>query len=432
MQPINTAEELTRYVEAAGENRNIDAKGPMEWDGGEASAGLTKDILALANSRDGGVLVLGKSEPEKGKFEYNGLSPEQAASFDATKVATWVNNHSAPPIDVVCHHHERQGKTFVVITVAEFSDIPVICTREFVLQGRRPILKKGCIYVRTANVESAPLSSSDELRSLIGIATSKRRDEMLTALNNMLKGRPLLPAKSSEESYQEEIAAMRRGLTAKRGDEFEKGAWTFLFHPAVHEAERWDSTDKLRTLLERSAVQVRGEFPRLQQTMHVREWGIANEIYGDAYGLSRSGLFFLVRPFDENKLRCQEDTNLLPGQWLDFQSNLDDVIEWFMFMSRFIEFFEPGSEVAYELSATVLAGRRLAFQPQFTFGLLPTEPCRASTYRRTKILLAETLRAEWEEECSKALHGFFEFFPGSRISVEVLRKWVEKFKKREF
>jgi hypothetical protein len=60
---------LTRLIEATGESANIDAKGPMEWDGGEASAGLMKDILALANSRDGGVIVVGKDEGRAGRGE---------------------------------------------------------------------------------------------------------------------------------------------------------------------------------------------------------------------------------------------------------------------------------------------------------------------------------------------------------------------------
>ena len=54
--------------------RLLDAKGPMDWDGGEASAGLTKDILALANCRDGGVIVVGKEEPGPGKFLLTGLT----------------------------------------------------------------------------------------------------------------------------------------------------------------------------------------------------------------------------------------------------------------------------------------------------------------------------------------------------------------------
>src|SRR5205823_11782081 len=87
----HSSEELVRFIKAAGESANIDAKGPMEWDGGEASAGLSKDILALANCRDGGVIVVGKGEPQPGKFVLAGLSEPQAASFETTKVATWDN-----------------------------------------------------------------------------------------------------------------------------------------------------------------------------------------------------------------------------------------------------------------------------------------------------------------------------------------------------
>src|SRR5262249_44206990 len=78
---MHSSEDLTRFIEAAGESANIDAKGPMEWDGGEASAGLTKDILALANSRDGGVIVVRKDEPEDGKFVLTGLTEPQASSW---------------------------------------------------------------------------------------------------------------------------------------------------------------------------------------------------------------------------------------------------------------------------------------------------------------------------------------------------------------
>ncbi len=49
----HSSDELIRFIDAAGESPNIDAKAQMEWDGGEASASLTKDIIALANSQDG-------------------------------------------------------------------------------------------------------------------------------------------------------------------------------------------------------------------------------------------------------------------------------------------------------------------------------------------------------------------------------------------
>ncbi len=176
--PVKThgSDELIRFIEAAGENTNIDAKGPMEWDSGEAAAGLAKDILALANSRDGGVLVIGKQEAQPGTFVLAGLSETQAASFETTKVATWVNNRCSPPVSLTCYRQQHHGLEFVVIAVTEFHDVPVICTKQFELslpgKGSKALLRKGCVYVRTANAESAPLSSVEEMRQLIGLATS--------------------------------------------------------------------------------------------------------------------------------------------------------------------------------------------------------------------------------------------------------------------
>lgn len=100
-------EELVRYVLAAGESDGVDAKAPLTWDGAEHSASLTKDILAFANSRDGGVIVIGKSETAGSGFSLDGLTNEQAASFDTTKVAAWVNSRAAPPVRLVCQGSAR-------------------------------------------------------------------------------------------------------------------------------------------------------------------------------------------------------------------------------------------------------------------------------------------------------------------------------------
>src|SRR5260370_3988448 len=175
-----SSDELIRFIEAAGESSNIDAKGPMEWDGGEASAGLTKDILALANSRDGGVIVVGKEESQPGKFVLAGLNEAQASTFETTKVATWVNNHCQPPVSLVCNRQEHQGRLFVVVAVTEFHDVPVICTKQFELPGKpaKVLLRKGTLYVRTANAESAPLSTVEAMRGLIRRASTQRADQM--------------------------------------------------------------------------------------------------------------------------------------------------------------------------------------------------------------------------------------------------------------
>ena len=121
--------ELTHWIETSGESEFVDAKGPMTWDGADESASLAKDIVSFANSRDGGVIVVGKAQATDGSFLYEGLTPEQAASFDTTKVGQWVNAHFSPPICLTCHQAEYNSRKFVVIIVQEFNDIPSLCIK---------------------------------------------------------------------------------------------------------------------------------------------------------------------------------------------------------------------------------------------------------------------------------------------------------------
>src|SRR5688572_761700 len=79
-----TVEDFARWIDLSGENDFIDAKQHFAWDGSDASASLAKDIAAFANSRDGGVLVIGKAEMPDGSYALQGVTPEQAASFDTT------------------------------------------------------------------------------------------------------------------------------------------------------------------------------------------------------------------------------------------------------------------------------------------------------------------------------------------------------------
>lgn len=435
---ISDSNELVRYIEAAGESANIDAKGPVEWDGGETSAGLTKDILALANCRDGGVIVVGKSEPQPGKFRLDGLFDEQASSFDTTKVANWVNNHCAPHVHLVCYRHEHDSKQFIVIAVSEFHDVPVICTKQFELPSgktNKVILRKGTVYIRTPNAESAPLSLVEEVRELVGLATTKRADQMLAMFKSMMKGQPLLEEKPHEDLFEAEIEQVQSALDAELDSKVQKGAWNFICYPAQYQVDRWEDTSTLKSIVEKSAVRVRREFPQITYNLHVREWGICNQHYEDAFGLTRSGLFVSSRLFFENyrnfKNHWQPNPDIPAGKWLDLKNNLAILIEFYAFLSRFAHNFDAGESIAYEVLAKPLKGRQLTADSSFP-RFDPSEPCKANFFRTKKVTSVEVLRANWEGECAKAIHGFLELFPGPGISHEETRQLIVKFLDRKF
>ena len=439
------ADELIRYITFSGESDNIDAKGPTEWDGGVESAKLAKDIAAFANSRDGGVLVIGKEEAGSGTFVLKGVSQQQADSFDTTKVATWINNRLSPPIRLVCHRIVHAGMTFIVITVAEFDDVPVLCIKSYQdpKNAKDCLLREKTIYVRKANAESAPLGSVDDLRTLIGLAAKKKGEELLATFGAMLKGRPLIEPSSDDDLFQKEASEVLAGLDIDCQSTTRPGAWCVQFHPGQYQPNRWNEVEAMESLIAKNAVRLNEEFPPCFKGTHAREWGIANTLYGEVWTLTRSGLFTYYRKFRENDMPFQRrwrlsngelEPEIPPGKWIEFLWNLRLMAQFFMFMARMASAYEPGETIQYRLNAGPLQGRQLGTVNLDIDWWRPghePDPCQAREYTHSRTVTAEDLRTGWEDECASAMKRFYELFPGHRISRETLRQWVDRFKKRD-
>ena len=435
--------ELDQYVQATGESNNIDAKGPIAWDSGFASASLAKNIASFANSKDGGVLVIGKSEIGPGTFEFTGLTDEQADSFETTKVARWVNIRFSPAIDIICHQHEYESKRYVVITIGEFADIPILCTKSFQdpSNSKKHILRERTLYIRNSNAESAPLETVEELRTLIGLATSKRANEMLSTFEAMLKGKPLVAPKADRDLFDDELSDIEKGLGQSYSDQLLRGAWRLVVRPGSYVADRWDDPEQLETIIRNRSVSLRNEFPASRRGTHMREWGICNDTYGETWTLARSGQFLCIRPYWENqqKYECSwrdmqgnpVEPSLEPGMWLDFKPNIFSMTEMFMFVTRLIQEFDSGEQVQIHLQATSLVGRKLV-TTDFNLNLRDPEECRAHVFDFKKDLPVEELRAEWEVICAEAMKRFVDLFPGRRAEIKTMASWIEKFKNRQY
>lgn len=441
---LNSPQQLIRYLEASGESDNIDAKRPIVWDSGPNSASLAKDIVAFANSRDGGVLVVGKTETDPSQFELTGLTDDQADSFETTKVAAWINSRFSPPVRLICHRLAHDGKTFVIVSVSEFDDVPILCVKSYAdpTHPKKLLLRENTIYVRNSSAESAPLGSVEELRNLIGLATAKRGDQMLAMFSSMLKGRPIAPSPTDEERFEKEFAEVEPALSSVSARGSTPGAWRLVFHPDSYIEDRWPERDDLEALIRKRAVRIRDEFPPSYRGTHPREWGICNDYYGEPWAFTRSGLFVCRKPFLENLATYKSpwmtydeppEPEMGPGEWLDFELSVYTIIEFFMFMARMAEEYEPGERLTCRLAAEPLDGRKLVSQnPRVHVSHGPPEECRAEKYHWSRSIPAEEFRAEWERLCAAAMKEFFHLFPGPRASEETLLKWIESFKNRNF
>ena len=442
-----SGEELVRLIQMAGESSDIDAKGPVSWDGAVESASLAKDIAAFANSRNGGIIVIGKKE-EDGKFDLVGVTEEQAATFETTKVAQWVNNRFSPPIRLVCYRQEVDGKLLIVIEVLEFDDVPAICTKSFQCpKTNTHLLREKTIYVRTANAASAPVGTADELRTLIGLATKKRHDEMLAYWDAMLRGRPLVPPPTDDKQFADELAKLEAEVDTPEKKEGQ-GEWFFAFHPARYNPDRWTERDYLEALVRKYCFRIVEEFPPCYKGTHGREWGIANNFYAEPWALTRAGLFVSRRPFREDRLEPirarlyvptynTPELVLVPGEWLEYGASLRAICEEFYFMRRMAEVYDLEETVEYHLRASPLAGRRLPiYQDGVRFYEIPNlygaaDPCQAPVFSWNGSLPVGDLRADWKSPCVTAMKEFLELFPGYATSRDELGRWIEGFLARD-
>jgi len=180
---MSNSQELINLILHPYESKELDFKGPMAWNGNDKKAccEIVKDILAMANTK-GGFVVIGVEDTKSG-FNRIGLTPEQNASFQSEEINRFVQRYAEPPINTTLSKIPYDGKSFVIISIPQFSSIPHICKIDY-----PGVLTKPTLYVRTDNNESAPIATTSDFHALIESSISKREQSILTAIRSIIKG----------------------------------------------------------------------------------------------------------------------------------------------------------------------------------------------------------------------------------------------------
>ena len=128
------------------ERRDLDYKDAAAWnkDDKKACCAIIKDILAMANTL-GGSIVVGVNETATG-FDPVGLMPDQLKSWESTRVNNFVQNYADPPVNVEIAKPVCSGRQFAVLLVPRFRQAPHLCVKDY-----PEVLTKPALYVRTAN-----------------------------------------------------------------------------------------------------------------------------------------------------------------------------------------------------------------------------------------------------------------------------------------
>lgn len=130
---------------------------------------VIKAMLGMANRRDGGYIVIGIQDTGTSLIP-SGLSQQDLITWKYDDLANSAAEYADPSISFELVSHEIHGKNFVLVTVKEFDDIPIICKKDY-----QSDLRKGGCYVRSRRKpETTEIPTQEDMRDLLDLATEKR------------------------------------------------------------------------------------------------------------------------------------------------------------------------------------------------------------------------------------------------------------------
>jgi predicted HTH transcriptional regulator len=158
------AEILARGREATG----VEFKGPGPLSNRQLSARVVRAVLGMANKRDGGWVIIGV-EDVGSVLNPVGLNDQDLATWRYDDVADRLAEYADPGVSFEREVKEYNSNRYVVLTVEEFADIPVLCKRDY-----PEVLRNGACYVRTRRKpETSEIPTQADMRDLLDLATDK-------------------------------------------------------------------------------------------------------------------------------------------------------------------------------------------------------------------------------------------------------------------
>jgi len=183
-------EEFERLIEGGTETQKMDFKASCPW----SKNRFAKDILAFSNVRRGGLIIIGIRQ-RNGELERQGISEAHLRTYNLETMLDQLSSFADPRIDIKFDQVEdaENNKKYLIISVKEFKDIPVICKKD------SRDTNKGVIYYRNRDrrPESAPVSNYSDMRDIIDSAAVK--------MMKKFKELGLTPESKDKELFDKEI-----------------------------------------------------------------------------------------------------------------------------------------------------------------------------------------------------------------------------------
>lgn len=166
---------LLEFLYHGKEETYLEYKSDVSWSDRKKKLEITQTIFALANERDGGIIVIGVGDDGKRV----GLSQENFNSYSHDDLHKYLTGKGNQPIECKLekfkHKEETEYKGFVFIQVAESKEFPVvyIAQTEKIDQNVNAFhtnigTRKGALYIRNKqDVGNKEIESEREWQEVI-------------------------------------------------------------------------------------------------------------------------------------------------------------------------------------------------------------------------------------------------------------------------
>ena len=189
---------VTVALETCIESQSMDFKESAPWEALRFK--IIRTALAMANLRDGGVIVVGVGE-RGAQWEVTGVSDEHLATYDVDDVVDAIHRFASPSIEltiVIVPHNDRR---FLAVRILEFAETPIVCRRDGEASSG---LKQGSVYVRPPGVaRTTEVRSAEQMHDLLELAAEKRARRILETA-----ARIGLVAQPADKPFDDELGGL--------------------------------------------------------------------------------------------------------------------------------------------------------------------------------------------------------------------------------
>jgi predicted HTH transcriptional regulator len=140
---------------------------------------LLKTCMAMANLRDGGLIVIGVDE-RNGLPSLSGVSPTHLKTYTQDALIALVNRHARPPVTLTLRVVEHAKLRYIGIEVRPFDRVPIFCGVATPKHVSKEALAVGDIPARTQDrISTSRVHDVDLVAEIIEIAAEKRAREII-------------------------------------------------------------------------------------------------------------------------------------------------------------------------------------------------------------------------------------------------------------